>query len=69
MTQMIRAVHLELLSRMDLDREAASGRRQNDEYLLTLERHLEEIARLKGFFGAKLSRLVEHVSAHCLRAS
>ncbi|HVX59386.1 MAG TPA: ATPase, T2SS/T4P/T4SS family [Pirellulales bacterium] len=68
MTQMIRAVHLELLSRMDLDREAASSRRQNDEYLLTLERHLEEIARLKGFFGAKLSRLVEHVSAHCLRA-
>jgi Flp pilus assembly CpaF family ATPase len=61
-------VHLDLLRVMDLagTEERAAG--PNDEYLLTLERNIEEITRPKLLLDKRKAALINHIAGHCLRA-
>lgn len=68
MTRMIQQIHLDLLNRMDLEVGGDTNRQESDEYLLTLERNLEEIARHKGFLDPKRAALVIHVAGHAVRS-
>lgn len=68
MTQLMLAVHLDLLVKMDLSTSDIS-RSQSNEYLYTLERNLEEITRLKGLFHPTRAALLSHVAGHCARSA
>jgi pilus assembly protein CpaF len=62
----LHAVHLDLLSRMDLDGGDDNTRQKTDEYLLTLERHLEEIAHQHGIDDRPKAALVQYLAGQCL---
>ena len=66
MSQMMLQVHLDLLSRMDLG--AGDSRGDNDDYILTLERNLEEIAKLRGLVSSRQRNLVTHIAGHAVRS-
>jgi len=66
-SNLIREIHLELLSRMNLHPGGFAGP-PDDRALLTLERHLEEIARGRGLDAPKRTALVRHVAGHCVRS-
>ena len=67
MSDFVMRVHLELLERMDLkERVVDAGR--SDEYLLTLERNIEEIARLQGLLTPENEALAAHTAGHALRS-
>ena len=68
LSQLIHAVHLELLGRMNLEAAATSSAKVDEKYLLTLERNLEEIARGKGLLDAKKAALLNHVAGQCVRS-
>ena len=68
MSDLVSVVHLELLQRMDLKAHLADGGRQADEYLLVLERNIEEIARLNGILKPENEALVLHIAGHALRS-
>jgi pilus assembly protein CpaF len=62
-------VHLELLQRMDLKTDFNERRgAQSDEYLLVLERNIEEISRLRGLLKPENDGLVTHIAGHALRS-
>ena len=66
LSSLIHAIHLELLAHMDLETND-EARSQSDQYLLTLERNLEEIATLKGVTSRDKSALVSYVAGQCVR--
>jgi Flp pilus assembly CpaF family ATPase len=68
MSQLSYAIHLDLLAVMDLAGTEERARTPNDEYLLTLERNIEEIARGKVLQDRKRGPLITHIAGHCLRA-
>src|SRR5262245_44121646 len=45
------ALHLDLLKRMDLETRAVEARKDSDDYLLTLERNLDELTEQHGLLG------------------
>jgi Flp pilus assembly CpaF family ATPase len=67
MSELIRQVHLSLLEHMDLDTGGDARRGQSDEYLLTLERNLEEIANLNGLRNVQKAPLASHIAGHAVR--
>jgi pilus assembly protein CpaF len=67
MSELIRQIHRDLLEHMDLEGSGEAIRRESDEYLLTLERHLEEIARQHGLRDRPKAKLVGHVAGHAVR--
>lgn len=58
-------VHRELVERMGLVRDLRSMAEVSPESLLTLERHIDEIAATRGLTGS--TGLVDHAAASCLR--
>jgi Flp pilus assembly CpaF family ATPase len=67
MSAMIREVHVELLRRMDLSGEGAAAMASDDEYLLRLERTLDNIARTREELANPTSPLVAHIAGYGLR--
>ena len=67
MSEVVMAVHLELLERMDLKGRAGDDR-HSDEYLLALERNIEEIARLQGVLKPENEAVARQTAAHALRS-
>lgn len=67
MSALIRKVHIHLLSTMDVDGDD-DQRRENDVYLLRLERTIDEISRLNGLDATEAPELVDHVAAEAIRA-
>jgi pilus assembly protein CpaF len=66
-SDLIRDVHSRLLSLMDCGAGQAA-RDHTDDYLMALERHIEEIARLEGMFSEANTALVEHMAGACVRS-
>jgi len=64
---LIRDVHRRLLSLMDCS-SAPAGRSHSDEYLMTLERNIEEIARLEKLFSESHEALVKYLAGECVRS-
>lgn len=58
-------IHRELVERMGLVRDLRSTTEVSPESLLTLERHIDEIAATRGFMGSV--GLIDHAAASCLR--
>ena len=67
-SDLIHQVHLELLTRMNLETHPANATVVDDRYLLTLERNLEEIARGQGVLDPKQAARSNHIAGHCVRA-
>jgi Flp pilus assembly CpaF family ATPase len=67
MSAVIRDIHVELLRRMDLTGDAATTLASDDEYLLRLERTLDNIARSREELANSSSPLVAHVAGYGLR--
>jgi len=67
MSQMIHDVHLVLLEKMNLKVDSAVLDVENDEYLLKLERHLDEIVRSQAEFRKGHGELVDQIAGHGLR--
>jgi Flp pilus assembly CpaF family ATPase len=67
MLQLIRKMHAELLALMDLG-DAEGPRNENEEYLLILERNIEEIARQQNLLAIENVDLLRHVAGHCVRS-
>ncbi len=66
-SRLILDVHRELLERMDTS-ESEEQRGDNEEYLMSLENDLEEIARLQGFLKPEYGALLAHFSASTIQA-
>lgn len=67
LSELLRAVHLELLRRMDLAAQGIADREDSDEYHLTLEQNVEDIARSLQIFEPARVALLEHVAGLCIR--
>jgi Flp pilus assembly CpaF family ATPase len=67
MSLLIRDVHVELLRRMDLKGDGAAAMASDDEYLLRLERTLDNIARSREELTNANSPLVAHIAGYGLR--
>ena len=65
MSTLIGQIHLELLQRMNLTADSV-GQRDNEEYLLELERTIDTIARNR-LLSKEQAALVTHTSGHGLR--
>lgn len=66
MSELIRALHVDLLSLMDLETEDP-GRRDKPEYQLTLEHTIEELASSKQLGESRHANLVTHIAGHSVR--
>lgn len=67
MSETVAAIHRELLERMDLRRGADAAQCNDDAYQLTLERHLESIARNHPQLSKPASPLVAHLAGYTIR--
>jgi Flp pilus assembly CpaF family ATPase len=67
MSTLIREIHIELLRRMDLTGDAAASLSLDDEYLLRLEKTLDNIARGREELAGSGSPLVAHLAGYGLR--
>jgi Flp pilus assembly CpaF family ATPase len=67
MSGLIRDIHVELLRRMDLTSDSAATLASDDEYLLRLERTLDNIARTREELANSNSPLVAHIAGYGLR--
>jgi Flp pilus assembly CpaF family ATPase len=67
MSALIRDIHVELLRRMDLTGDAAASLSSDDEYLLRLERTLDNITRSHDELANSNSPLAAHVAGYGLR--
>jgi Flp pilus assembly CpaF family ATPase len=67
MSALIRDIHVELLRRMDLTSDSAATLASDDEYLLRLERTLDNIARTREELANSSSPLVAHIAGYGLR--
>ena len=65
-SELIREMHVQLLSHMDLG-DADDPRNNSDEYLMSLERNIDELARLNGFTAPNKAELVTHVAGQAVR--
>ena len=65
MSRLVQQVHVELLQRMNLTPDSA-GQRDNDEYLLELERTIDIITRSR-LAGKEKGALMTHTAGHGLR--
>jgi pilus assembly protein CpaF len=68
LSEVVMAVHLELLEKMDLQNRGLGDSGFNEEFLLTLERNIEEIARLQEWHKPANEALVLHIAGHALRS-
>ncbi|MBY0525256.1 MAG: Flp pilus assembly complex ATPase component TadA [Gemmataceae bacterium] len=68
MIRLMQVIHLDLLGRMDLETSADTAREQSDDYLLSLERNIEDIARGKGLCEPARTALVNCIAGHCVRS-
>jgi len=68
LSEIVMGVHLELLERMDLQNRGVGDAGLSDEFLLTLERNIEEIARLRDLLKPANEALVAHTAGHALRS-
>ncbi len=66
MSRVIADVHLALLTRMNLNADTQGMQRENDEFILTLERNLDAIAQAHESLTANPA-LVTHIAGHGLR--
>ena len=66
MSSVIGDVHLELLERMNLNVDGQQAQRENDEFLLTLERNLDKIVQNHASIRSNPT-LVSHIAGHGLR--
>lgn len=66
MSELIRDVHVELLRRMDLTGDTALAYSGDEEYLLRLERTIDNIARMRQELASN-SPLVSHLAGYGLR--
>ena len=64
---LIRDIHIELLRRMDLTSDSAATLASDDEYLLRLERTLDNIARTREELANSSSPLVAQIAGYGLR--
>jgi Flp pilus assembly CpaF family ATPase len=67
MSNSIREIHVELLRRMDLKSDSAAAMAGDDEYLLRLEKTIDNIARGREELTNGNSPLVAHIAAYGLR--
>jgi Flp pilus assembly CpaF family ATPase len=67
MSSLIREVHVELLRRMDLTGDGAAAMASDDEYLLRLERTLDNIVRGRDDLANGNTPLVAHIAGYGLR--
>ncbi len=67
MSALIRDIHIELLRRMDLTSDSAATLASDDEYLLRLERTLDNIARTREELANSSSPLVAQIAGYGLR--
>ena len=67
MSTLIRDIHVELLRRMDLTGDTAATLSNDDEYLLRLERTLDNIARSREELASGNLPLVAHLAGYGLR--
>jgi pilus assembly protein CpaF len=67
MSGVIRDIHIELLRRMDLTGDTAATLSNDDEYLLRLERTIDNIARSREELASGTSQLVGHMAGYGLR--
>jgi pilus assembly protein CpaF len=67
MSSLIREVHVELLRRMDLTGDGAAAMASDDEYLLRLERTLDNIVRGRDDLKNGNTPLVAHIAGYGLR--
>ncbi|QDU44871.1 Putative conjugal transfer protein [Symmachiella dynata] len=65
-SELIRDMHVQLLSHMDLG-DADDPRNNSDEYLMSLERNIDEIARLNGITAPDKVELVTHIAGQAVR--
>lgn len=65
--ELIRDMHVQLLSQMDLG-DIDDPRHNSDEYLMSLERNIDEIARLNGITAPHKAELVTHVAGQSVRS-
>ncbi len=66
MSDLIHAIHIHLLSLMDV-RADDLERSRHAEYLLTLEHNIDEIGRLNGIAESAETDLVAHIAGQCVR--
>jgi pilus assembly protein CpaF len=66
MLQLIRRMHGDLLALMDLG-DTEGPRNESEEYLLILERNIEEIARRQDVTARQNAALLRHVAGCCVR--
>ncbi len=67
MSEVVALIHRELLDRMDLRRGVDSSQQMDDAYHLTLERHLETIARSRPQLAGSAAPLIAHLAGYALR--
>lgn len=67
MSALIRAVHIHLISTMDVEGND-DQRRENDAYMLRLERTIDEIARINDLEVSQSPEFVDHVAGEAIRA-
>jgi Flp pilus assembly CpaF family ATPase len=69
MSELMLAIHAELLARINLDSDLAGSRETDKQYLYIVERNIEEIARENGIFETQQSALLTHIAGHCVRSA
>lgn len=67
MGQLLAAIHRELLERMDLRRGVDAAKQADDGYQLTLERHVETIAKNRSELSQAALPLVTHFAGYAVR--
>lgn len=67
MSRFIADIHVSLLTRRELKLDSASINQDNDDYLLSLERCLENIVVAHPLISKKSRGLIDHVSGHAVR--
>lgn len=65
--EMLAAVHRELLDRMELRRDVDKEKRNDQQFQLVLERHLETITRQHPTFQSQRTALIDHLAGCTLR--
>lgn len=65
--ELLAAVHRELLDRMELRRDVDQEKRNDQQFQLTLERHLESITHQHPTFQSQRKALVDHLAGCSLR--
>lgn len=65
--QLSSTIHLELLKRLNLNVQSADSQELNDTYLLSIEQHIEGIAKEQGILTPQRQAVVDHLAGYALR--